>query len=207
MKKFTLTNTLNYSRTFASISFLLMSFFTTAQVAVSGKVSDEAGAPLAYATVYVRNTSNGTVTNAEGEYRLLVGKDAQEIVFQYIGYKQRIEKITVGDKPIRLNTSLEPSNLELGEVVVSSVDPAVRIMREVIAKRRYYKKKVANYACDVYIKGFYKFVQTPKKIFGEEIGNMGGTLDSTGAGVIYLSESVSKIWAQDPPGRKKEVML
>lgn len=37
---------------------------------------------------------------------------------------------------------------------------------------------------------------------------MGGTLDSTGAGVVYLSESVSKVWSQDPPGQKeKEVMV
>ena len=187
------------------LPFLFLPFITFSQI--SGKVTDENGEPLPYATVYVRNTSNGTVTNAEGEYRLSTLKGNQEIVFQYIGYKQRVEKLNVGEKPVRLNVRLESTNLELGEVVVSSVDPAVRIMREVIAKRRYYKKKVSNYACDVYIKGFYKLLETPKKIMGQEVGNMGGMLDSTGSGVIYLSESVSKVWSQDPPGRKKEVML
>lgn len=184
---------------------LILPFLANAQI--TGKITGEDGEPLPYATVYVLNTSNGTVSNAEGEYRLSTGKGPQEIVFQYIGYKQRIEKITVGEKPVRLDVRMESSNLELGEVVVSSIDPAVRIMREVIAKRRYYKKKVSNYACDVYIKGFYKMVDTPKKIFGEEVGNMGGTLDSTGSGVVYLSESVSKVWSEDPPGRKKEVMV
>ena len=184
---------------------LLLPCFAFAQI--TGKVTDETGEPLAYVTVYLRNTSNGTVTNAEGNYRLSVPKGTQEIIFQYIGYKQRIQTVTVGDKPVRLDASLESSNLELGEMVVSSIDPAVRIMREVIAKRRYYKNKVSNYACDVYIKGFYKLLDAPKKIMGQEVGNMGGTLDSTGAGVIYLSESVSKVWSQDPPGRKKEVMV
>jgi hypothetical protein len=193
---------------FANAGFyLLFSLPFCAFAQVTGKVIGENGEILAYATVYVRNTSNGTVTNSNGEYRLSTEKGVQEIVFQYIGYKQRIEKVTVGEKPARLDVRLESSNLELGEVTVSSIDPAVRIMQEVIAKRRYYKKKGANYACDVYIKGFYKLVDTPKKIFGEKIGNMGGTLDSTGAGVIYLSESVSKVWSQDPPGRKKEVMV
>ncbi len=174
---------------------------------ISGKITGEGAEPLPYATVYVRNTSNGTVSNVEGDYRISTGKGPQEIVFQYIGYKQRIEKVTVGDKPVRLDVHLESSNLELDEMVVSSIDPAVRIMREVIAKRRYYKKKVANYAVDVYIKGFYKLVDAPKKLMGQDIGNMGGILDSAGAGVIYLSESVSKVWSQDPPGRKKEVMV
>jgi hypothetical protein len=186
-------------------ALLFLPLFVFCQV--TGKVTDESGEPLAYATVYVRNTSNGTVTNADGEFRLSTGKGQQEIVFQYIGYKQHVEKIMVGEKTVRLNVRLESSNLELGEVVVSSVDPAVRIMREVIAKRRYYKKKTANYACDVYIKGFYKLVDSPKKIMGQDVGNMGGILDSTGSGVIYLSESVSKVWSQDPPGRKKEVMV
>lgn len=214
MKKITLLSAVAYcankalKKIWAKTGLYILLFLPICVVAqVSGKVTDENGEPLAYATVYVRNTSNGTVTNAEGQYRLSTGKGAQEIVFQYIGYKQRIEKITVGDKAARLDVSLQSSNLELGEVVVSSIDPAVRIMREVIAKRRYYKKKGANYACDVYIKGFYKFIDTPKKIFGEKIGNMGGTLDSTGKGVLYLSESVSKVWSQDPPGRKKEVMV
>lgn len=188
-----------------AISLLFSSALLTAQI--TGKVLGDDGTPLPYATVYVRNTSNGTITNAEGEYRLNTGKGPQEIVFQYIGYKQHIEKITVGEKPLRLDVRLESSNLQLDEMVVSSIDPAVRIMREAIAKRRYYKKKVANYSVDVYIKGFYKLVDSPKKLMGQEVGNMGGVLDSTGAGVIYLSESVSKLWAQDPPQRKKEVMV
>lgn len=185
--------------------FFLLPFLALSQV--SGKVTGEAGEPLPYATIYVRNTSNGTVANANGDYRLSVSTGVQEIVFQYIGYKQRIEKITVGDKPVRLDARLEASNLELGEVVVSSVDPAVRIMREVIGKRRYYKNKVSNYACDVYIKGFYKLLDAPNKVLGRDVGNMGGTLDSNRTGVVYLSESVSKVWSQDPPGQKKEVMV
>lgn len=185
----------------------LLLFANMAKAQISGKVTDENGEPVAYATIYLRNTSNGTVSNAEGEYKLNVAKGPQEIVFQYIGYKQHIEKVNVGDKPVRVNARLEPSDLQLDEMVVSSIDPAVRIMREAIAKRGFYKKKGANYACDVYIKGFYKMVDTPKKLFGQEVGNMGGTLDSAGSGVIYLSESVSKVWSQDPPGRKKEVMV
>src|SRR5262245_4042005 len=93
---------------------------------VYGKVLDEKGEPLPYATVYVRGTSNGTVTNAKGEYKLIVSTGPQEIVFQYIGYKTKVEKINFSQKPIKLNIELEASDLQLNEVVITSVDPAER---------------------------------------------------------------------------------
>ncbi len=195
----------NYTAIRLLLLSILLPVISLAQV--TGKVLDDKGEPLPYATVYVRNTSNGTVANASGQYRLNVPSGEQAIVFQYIGYQTKVEKITVGNKPLTLNARLEPSDLQLNEVVITTVDPAVRIMREVIAKRRYYKNKVNEYTCDVYIKGFYKLVDAPKKIFGQDIGDMEGTLDSNGAGVVYLSESVSKVYFQTPPTKKKEVMI
>ncbi|MCA0238864.1 MAG: DUF5686 and carboxypeptidase regulatory-like domain-containing protein [Bacteroidetes bacterium] len=186
-------------------TLLLFPFFVSSQV--SGTVLDENGEPLPFASVYVRNSTNGTVANAAGEYRLQVERGKQEIVFQYIGYKQQIEQVTVTDKPLRLNVRLSPANLEIGEVVITTEDPAYRIMREVIAKRKYYRNKVDASTYDTYIKGFYKLVDAPKKIFGQDIGNMGGILDTNRTGVVYLSESVSKVYQQASPERKKEIMI
>jgi hypothetical protein len=187
------------------IALLLFPFIAFSQV--SGTVLDESGEPLPFASVYVRNSTNGTVANAEGHYKLSVDRGAQEIVFQYIGYKQQVEKITVGDKPVRLNVRMQPANLEIGEVVITTEDPAYRIMREAIAKRKYYKSKVTSSSYDTYIKGFYKLVEAPKKILGQEVGNMGGMLDTNRTGVVYLSESVSKVYTQASPERKKEIMI
>ena len=184
---------------------LLLPYVSIAQI--SGTVRDENGEPLPFASVYVRNSTNGTVANAEGQFQLTAPRGQQEIVFQYIGYQQYIEKVTVADKPIRLNVRMTPANLEIGEVVITTEDPAYRIMREAIAKRRYYKSKLPASSYDTYIKGFYKLVDSPKKIMGQDVGNMGGILDSTGTGVVYLSESVSKVYTQSDPLRKKEVMI
>ena len=184
---------------------LVFPFLAFAQL--SGKVLDENGDPLPFATVYVRNTTNGTAANAEGEYRLTLSAGTYEIVFQYVGYKQKIEKITVGNKAVQLNARMEPADLEISEVVITTEDPAYRIMREVIAKRRYYKSKAPDYSVDVYVKGFYKLLDAPEKILGQDIGNMGGILDTNRTGVIYLSESVSKVYSQASPARKKEVMI
>ncbi|MCB9354405.1 MAG: carboxypeptidase-like regulatory domain-containing protein [Lewinellaceae bacterium] len=186
-------------------SFLLAPMLAFAQL--SGKVLDENGDPLPFASVYVRNSTNGTAANADGEYRLSLSRGAYEVVFQYIGYKQKIEPVTIGDRPLHLDVRLEPTALEISEVVITTEDPAYRIMREVIARRKYYKNKGREYSCDVYIKGFHKLLDAPKKIMGQEVGNMGGILDTNRTGVIYLSESVSKVYAQASPSRKKEVMI
>ncbi|MCS6930064.1 MAG: DUF5686 and carboxypeptidase regulatory-like domain-containing protein [Saprospiraceae bacterium] len=174
---------------------------------LSGVIRDENGEPLAYATVYARNTTKGTVANSEGQYRLALERGEYDIVFQYIGYKQRVERVVIGNKPVVLNVQLEPISLELAEVVISDEDPAYSIMRKAIAKRDYYRDRTPNYSCDVYIKGFYKVLKAPQKVLGQEIGDLGGILDSNRTGVVYLSESVSKLYVQGRPPRVKEVMV
>lgn len=191
-----------------SCLFLFL-FFISAPIfaQLSGTVLDENGEPLPYASVYVRNSTNGTVANANGAYKLALSNGEYDIVFQYIGYKQKIEHVVIAGKPIRLTARLEPRDLEISEVVITTEDPAYPIMRKAIAKRDYYKSRTAAYTCDAYIKGFYKLDDAPKKILGKEIGDMGGILDSNRTGVIYLSESVSQLFVQAKPPRKKEVMV
>jgi hypothetical protein len=186
----------------------LLPFTATAQL-ITGLVLDENAEPLPYATVYLRGSTRGTTTNAAGEFRLPVEKPGEyEVMFQYLGYKQKIERVTVtAAKAARLRVNLEPNNLEIGEVTITTEDPAVGIMRKVIAKRAYYKKRIGSYTCDAYVKGFYKLLDAPKKLFGIEIGNMGGILDTNNTGVIYLSESVSRLFVQSDPRRTKEVMI
>ncbi|MEQ1746549.1 MAG: DUF5686 and carboxypeptidase regulatory-like domain-containing protein [Saprospiraceae bacterium] len=174
---------------------------------LSGTVLDEAGEPLPYATVYALHSTNGTVANSDGEYRIALQPGTYDIVFQYIGYKQRVEKIVIASKPVRLDVRLEASDLQLSEVVITSEDPAYPIMRKAIAKREYYKKRTAEYSCDTYIKGFNKLLSAPEKVLGQEVGDMGGILDSNRTGVIYLSESVSKLYVKTDPARTKEIMV
>ncbi len=187
------------------VAILFLPFASFAQL--SGKVLDENGEPLPFASVYVRNSTTGTTANADGEYRLPLSSGDYDIIFQYIGYKQHVEKVRIEKSPVRLNVRLEPSNLELSEVVITTEDPAMGIMRKVIERRRYYKTRVPDYSCDVYIKGFHKLLDAPKKILGQEVGDMEGILDTNRTGVLYLSESVSKLYVQSNPERTREVMI
>lgn len=186
--------------------FTLVPLFLHAQI--RGTILDENKAPLPFVSVYLRNTTIGTIANADGAYSLPAAPGDYEVVFQYLGYEQLIKKVKVGPNGARLDAQMKPSELQLQEVVITREDPAVRIMREVIAKRAYFKQKEGSFTCDAYVKGFYKIGDVPKKIFGQETGDMGGILDSASrSGVLYLSESVSKVYHQRDPLRHKEVMV
>jgi len=176
---------------------------------ISGRITDSKGIPLPYATVYVDGTTTGTVSNEDGHYELnLERKGRYTIVFQYIGYQRREMEIDYKTSPVQLNVVLEEDVLLLEEVVIAAdrEDPAYRIIREAIKKRSYYKRKIKSYEADLYVKGLVKVLGAPDKILGNEVGNMGGVLDSSRQGIIYLSESKSILYFQQPD-QLKEVMV
>ncbi len=195
------------------ISTTLFFFFiinvTSLYAQLSGTVTDSEGEPLAFASVYLKGTSEGTTTNIEGDYELNLVTGDYEIVFQYVGYQQQIKRVTIGDKPTRLNVILPQQAVNLQEVVVSAnaEDPAYPVIRKAIAKRDYYLKQVKAYSCDVYIKGIQKIYKAPKKIMGMDVDVMtDGVLDSNRQGIVYLSESLAKLHKQEP-NDYKEIMI
>lgn len=72
------------------LAFLWMLCFTAfaqAQVTATGVVVDAAtGEPIIGASVLEEGTSNGTITDFDGNFSLSVGKDAM-VVISYVGYK------------------------------------------------------------------------------------------------------------------------
>ncbi len=57
-----------------------------AQRSVTGKVTDEKNVPLIGASVLVKGTSTGTVTDVEGNYTVEIPAGATALVFSYTGY-------------------------------------------------------------------------------------------------------------------------
>ncbi len=189
--------------------FFISITYTPLYAQLSGRVVDAEGEPLAFASVYLKGTSEGTTTNVEGNYELNLTKGDYEIVFQYVGYQQQIQQVTIGDKPTMLNVTLSQQAVDLEEVVVSAnaEDPAYRVIRKAIEKRDYYLKQVKAYSCDVYIKGLQKIYEAPKKILGLDVDVMtDGVLDSNRQGIVYLSESLAKLHRQEPDDFK-EIMI
>ena len=89
---------------------------------VSGKVtSSEDGSALPGVNVLVKGTNTGTVTNADGEYRLTTGSTSVSLIFSFIGLQT--QEIPIGDKTI-IDVQLTLDARQLSEVVVTGVGVA-----------------------------------------------------------------------------------
>ena len=94
---------------------LIMSISLHAQNAtVKGVIVDETDTPLIGATVQVKGTSTGSITDFDGNYTIKANKGAV-ITFSYIGYKTQEIKFT-GQPTV--NIKMVPDNQTLDEVVV-----------------------------------------------------------------------------------------
>lgn len=83
---------------------------------VSGKlIGGDDGQPIIGATVKVKGTSIGAVTDVNGNYSVQLPRDAQALQFSYIGYVSKVLPITSE----LMNARLEPSVSSLNEVVVT----------------------------------------------------------------------------------------
>ncbi len=87
---------------------------TIEQARITGKVTDENGEPLPGATIVEKGTTNGTVSNADGNFSLTVSKGAI-ILVSFVGYTP--EEIIVGDQ-LEIDIQLVPDIFSLQEIVV-----------------------------------------------------------------------------------------
>lgn len=179
------------------------------RLTVNGKVVDQNGKPVPFANVYVKNTTNGASANSEGDYSLALQPGQYDLQFRAVGYKQETRHIDLQAKTT-LNITLSAELYELKAVTINagSEDPAYAIIRKAIKKRKAHLSEVKTYTCEVYIKGLQKLLSAPKKFMGFDIQKAGKEigLDSNRRGIVYLSESESKLSYQYP-GQLHEEMI
>ncbi|MFY7918640.1 MAG: SusC/RagA family TonB-linked outer membrane protein, partial [Chryseotalea sp.] len=102
-------------------SFLLLSFFGVyaQERIVTGRVtSTEDGTPLPGVNVVVKGTTNGTVTDADGNYRISVPNSTSALVYSFIGLKT--SEVVVGERNV-VDVSLALDVTQLSEVVVTAL--------------------------------------------------------------------------------------
>ena len=91
-----------------------------AQTTVKGKITSEGGEPLIGATVAVKNSTDGTVTDIDGNYSLKTKKTLTQkdlLVFSYVGYKT-LQKNYAGNT---MNVKLAEESQQLNDVVVTAL--------------------------------------------------------------------------------------
>ena len=99
---------------FTLLTLILTISIYAQNTTLKGVIVDETDTPLIGATVQVKGTSTGSITDFDGNYTIKANKGAV-ITFSYIGYKPQEIKFT-GQPTV--NIKMVPDNQTLDEVVV-----------------------------------------------------------------------------------------
>jgi TonB-dependent starch-binding outer membrane protein SusC len=91
------------------------SFLSAQQFSITGKVTEADGGTLPGVNIVEKGTSNGTVTNANGEYTINVSDGDAVLVFSYVGYLT-LEVPVEGKNTINATLELDIASME--EIVV-----------------------------------------------------------------------------------------
>ncbi|MFI5194506.1 MAG: DUF5686 and carboxypeptidase regulatory-like domain-containing protein [Chitinophagales bacterium] len=189
----------------------LLVFQAAFAVRITGTVTDDKGVILPYASVFVKGTSIGTTSNNSGLYFLNLPAGNYSIVCQYVGYGRQETAIRLGTEPVTLNFRLQLQQTSMKEVVVKAgaEDPAYEIIRHAIKKRKSYEDPLDSFTCEAYIKALLKTKTLPSKVLGKSFKDQDRRdlgVDSAGKGIIYLSESLTKVSFKKPDKIKLEVI-
>ena len=116
MRKTICSNAAARLRSLLPCMFLLLATAAWAQnKTVSGNVTDaQNGEPLIGATVTVPGSSAGTVTDFDGNFKVMVPANTKQLSISYVGYVTQLVDIVGGELAVKL----EPDQKVISEVVV-----------------------------------------------------------------------------------------
>ncbi len=87
----------------------------SADVPVSGKVTDEKGTGLPGVSVVVKGSTQGTTTDSDGAYRISAPSVNSILVYSFVGYQRK--EVVIGNQTA-ITVELAPDNQTLNEVVI-----------------------------------------------------------------------------------------
>ncbi|WP_026728364.1 DUF5686 family protein [Flavobacterium denitrificans] len=114
---------------------LLTLFFTLtiqAQFQINGIVTDSNNKPLPFATITTTDNNN-TITDVDGKFELKINSKTTTFAVSYIGFQTKL--VPVVEKKKFYPISLSQKTDDLKEVVVSNENPALTIIKKVIANK------------------------------------------------------------------------
>ncbi len=100
---------------FSALFLVFCAQYLQAQVTVTGNVTDEFQEIVSGATILVKGTTVGTISDVQGTYSIEVQESDKTLIFSFIGYKTL--EVTVDNRTI-IDVTLEIDRAELEGVVV-----------------------------------------------------------------------------------------
>lgn len=116
-------------------ALLVLTMEAIAQGSISGKITDDKGAAVIGAAVAVKNTPQGAISDADGNFRIAdVAAGSYTISAGYTGYASMESAVTVGqDEDVVLNMQLKVSSRNIDEVIVTGTFDKRKKMESSIA--------------------------------------------------------------------------
>lgn len=128
-----------------------------------GKVVDEAGRPVPFASLYLREIKTGFTTDDGGYFRTSLNPGEYTCEVSSIGFSNHIFSFKMAEKDLERDIILAEQVYALNEVeiVKSNEDPAYTIMRQAIARAPYYRSQIKGFTAGTYLKGTGKLTSIP----------------------------------------------
>lgn len=141
-----------------AFSVILIACFVSSNLSaqtIKGRITDNTGEGIPYASVFVKELSLGAASNIEGNFSINVPTGRYTVVFQSLGYNPQTRSVEIEKGTVVLDILLEMRvyNLAAVKITTKAEDPAYSVMRKAIAMAPYYIRQVNSYEASVYIKG------------------------------------------------------
>lgn len=128
-----------------------------------GSVVDDAGNPIPYAALYLRETKSGFTTDEHGRFQTKLSAGQYTCDVSSLGFTSQSFSFRMPENDYEKNITLAERVYSLPEVniVKGGEDPAYAVMRKAIARASYYRTQVKGFTAGTYLKGTGKGTAIP----------------------------------------------
>lgn len=202
------------------ILLIFISSLAFSQTKVGGNVVDDLGEPIAFASVFLKDSKDGVITDENGNFYFESEGNYSTLVVSFVGYDKKEIQLNPG-----VNTGLKiilKSGVTLGEIVVytgktsKKNNPALDILRKIWERRRKNGLKMfKQYQYDKYEKVEFDLntidsAFMKSKVFKgmEFVFDQIDTSRITGKSFlpIFINETLSEVYGDNESKKKKEII-
>jgi hypothetical protein len=197
-----------YFMAFIFVMFAVVFAYETSAQVVTGRILGTQNEPIPYATIFVTEAKEGTITNTEGNFRLQLPRGEYHLTIRSMGFVQTEKEVDLNTDSLNVDITMQRQEFEIKEVKVfpGKEDPAWFIMRKAIAKAPFYREKIKQYEADLYLKSNFVFSNIPR-LYQNKIEVNGKKLKEVlKENVTYVIESQNKITYNYPQKYDQQVI-
>ncbi len=166
-----------------------------------GRVSDNKGEPLAFSSIWVESTNQGTLANEDGRFEIRLKTGKNRLVFRHLGFAPKPIDIELGNQEVKddFTVVMQEQAVSLDEINVRALkeDPAIGIMRRMISMAPFHLKELNSFQAKAYVKGGGK-ITSISKIADLAIGKQLEKDAGIKVGRTYVLEGINQVTYKRP---------